>query len=171
MKDQSEKDFEALRNKQLTRGELMYLTSAIEEVAKAISGHSAWDSLRYVRNTIRHLNEFRGAIVPLAELTEEEAEMSRALHTYMRKGMDCDLSVMMHRLIDENRGTPIWYAFVKGVTSNKINPKWCYREGIRAAEETYAVGSDTTDDLFMLNTLKIWGKEDFESALDWLKGK
>ena len=168
MNKESEDKFEALRHRDLTRGELMHLTSAIEQLAKAISGHSTWDSLRCVRNTFRDLEEFRGAVLPVPDLTADEANMSAALHTYMRKGMDCDLGTMLHRLISENRGTRIWYAFVKAVNANDLKRKFAYRNAIQAAEDAYHVGSDTTDDLLMLSVLRMW-KDDFDNALTWAK--
>ena len=175
MNAQDEKLYTALHEKEITRGESLDLTFATKELADALGARSAWDSLRCTRNAIRHLEEFRGKMVPAPELTTDEANLSAGLHTYMRKGMDCPLGTMLYTLIAQDRGHNIWYAFIKelnailnSVKMSKPCPKRIFDLSIGAAESTYRLSSDSTDDLFMLSTLRMW-EEDFENALEWLE--
>lgn len=164
--------FEELRKKELGRQHIFALSVAMKELADAISGHSIWDALRHTTQCIRYVNEFRGDAVPAQTLTEDQAELSAAFHTYMRKGMDCPLGTMLYRLISENRGVNIWYAFVKGVHNEQKNPKctWkrAYYEAIQSAENVYSNSNDT-DDLLMLSALKLW-EDGFANAVSWVKG-
>jgi len=169
--------FETLRNQELKRNHIFSLSIAMKELADAISGHSVWDALRHATQCIRHVNEFRGDAVPASTLTEDEANLSAGLHTYMRKGMDCPLGTMLYRLISENRGVNIWYAFVKGVfAEQKLAkgsakfPKCLFHRGIDNAENVYGTANDTTDDLLMLSALRMW-EEDFPNAIEWLDPK
>lgn len=180
MKSAEEKEtFEKMREKECTRYETLELTWAVKELSEALGARSAWDTLRSARNALRYMTEFIGKMVPTPELTESEAEMSQALHTYMRKGMDCPLGTMLYRCISENKGTPIWYAFCKEIvacekeltTKNKklseANALGVYHRAIHAAEKVYDNGNSTTEDLFMVSTLRMW-EEDFPSAIGWI---
>jgi hypothetical protein len=175
-----QKLYEELHEKQLTRNDTLNLSWAMQELAKSFSAHNAWDALNQVNTAQRHLNEFRGAIVPSEPLTEQEANLSIGLHTYMRKCMDCPLGTLLYRLISESRGTNIWYAFVKGVNDFQKSPKkhvlrsHCIHEaGINSADACYRVASNTSDDLFMLSALRMWGEDvkEFSRALEWLEGE
>lgn len=166
----NENTFVALREKELTRYQLLELTWAMKELAEAIGERYAWDTLRHTTNALRYINEFRGNILPTPELTKEEANMSANLHTYMRKLMDCPLGTMLYALISENRGTAIWYVFVNAIVSNpEKNKVRIYEFAMRKAEEMYKV-NNTTDDLFMLSTLRLW-EDDFPNAMTWAKGE
>ena len=175
MNAQDEKLYQALHEKEITRGEMLDITFAIKELADALNGHNAWDTLRCTRNALRHLEEFRGKMVPAPDLTVDEANLSAGLHTYMRKGMDCPLGTMLYTLIAQDRGRNVWYAFIKqlnailnSVKMSKPSPKHVFSQSIAAAESTYRLSSDSTDDLFMLSTLRLW-EDDFENALEWLE--
>ncbi len=171
MDKEFEDNYKKLKDQPIGRNEIFNLTSGLKEIADAISANSAWDGLRHTRNAIRHLDEFRGNIIPTPDLTEEEANLASGLHTYMRKCMDDDLGTILYRLISESRGTNIWYAFIKGAIEGNKNPKMIsYRNGIEEADETFSLSNDTTDDLFMLSALKMWTRENFQDALDWVEG-
>lgn len=159
-----ENQYEDLNKKELTRYEIMELSWAIGKLAEALNDHSTWQALQHVQSAQRDLTAFVGKIVPLPKLNAKEGNLSRALHTYMRKGMDSHLSVMLYRMIAENRGMAVWYAFIKGLSANKLD----FRVGMEAA--CMAAGADgNTDNLLMKSALWMW-KEDFRNALEWMKG-
>jgi len=171
MNDVNQNTYVALREKELTRYQLLELTRAMRELAEGMGEHFAWDTLRHTTNAIRYINEFRGNILPTPKLTDEEANLSANLHTYMRKGMDCPLGTMLYCLISENRGTSIWYAFVKALVScTDTHPIRLYAFAVSKAEEMYKAANNTTDDLFMLSTLRLW-EDDFPNAMTWVKGE
>lgn len=159
-----ESQYELLNKKELTRYETLELTWAIGKLAEALSARSAWNALNNVQAAQRDISTFVGKIVPLPKLTTKEANISSALHTYMRKGMDSHLSVMLYRMISENRGIAVWYAFIKGLAANKLN----FREGMEAACNASDIDG-TTDNLLMKSALWMW-EEDFPNALEWMKG-
>ena len=160
----ADKLFTELREKELTRPQVLELGWALKELAEAMTERSAWDTLRHVSQAERYITEFRGNLIPVPELTKAEANLSASLHTYMRKGMDSHLSIMLYRMVSENRGIAVWYGFVKGLAANKND----FRDAINAADAVYH-GTDTTDNLLMLQALWMW-EDDFKYALDWLKG-
>lgn len=162
--------YKKLNETEPTRYEMLEYGWALKELAEGVTGRSLWEVLRHVTQAERYLSEFRGKMVPAPDLTEREANLSSAFHTYMRKGMDCPLGTMLYRLIAESKGTPVWYAFVKSVAGNEDKMKnRIYHTAIKAAEDTYRLGNDNTDNLLMLSALRMW-EEDFNTALDWVKG-
>lgn len=82
----------------------------------------------------------------------------------MRKCMDCPLGTTLYRMIAENRGLPVWYAFVKSLVANKRN----YRDALQDASHQFELDK-TTDNLLMLNALQMWDDYDFPDAHDWLQ--
>ena len=175
MKADDEKLYKELNEKELTRYQLLDLTFGMKELADAIGARNAWETLRHTREAIRHLQEFRGQIIPTHTLTEDEANLSAALHTYMRKGMDCPLGTVLYRLISEDRGKNIWYSFIKALAAERNNPKMVkktpkslYHSAMAGADSAYDMASDTTDDLFMLSALRMWEHE-FHLALEWME--
>ena len=170
-----EKLYKELHEKELTRGIILDLTFGMKELADAIGSHSAWDALRCTRNAQRHLEEFRGKLVPAPDLTEDEANLSASLHTYMRKGMDCPLGSMLYTLIAQDRGRAVWYAFIKALNAeltspkmSKRTPKYLHQRASAAAESVYRLANDSADDLFMLSSLQLW-EDSFDSAMEWLE--
>jgi hypothetical protein len=140
------------------------LAWAIKELAEAMTERYLQRVMCHSKNALHYIHEFYGMVAPAPELTENEAEHCRALHTYMRKGMDGPLSVLLYRLIDESRGTAIWYSFVKSLVANKGN----YREAFNDASKERHNGHDTTDDVLMLAAIEMW-KDDFKYAWEYIE--
>lgn len=169
------KEFEALyktlNEKEPTRYEMLEYGWAIKELAEGITARSVWEALRHIDQAERYLAKFRGNMIPASELTEAEAGWARAFHTYMRKGMDCPLGTILYRLIAENKGLPVWYAFLKGVAANSKmkSTKHIYGIAIKTAEDTYHLGQEETDNLLMLSCLRMW-EDDFDNAVSWVRG-
>jgi hypothetical protein len=146
----------------LTDWQRMLIGQAINNLGEAVveSTREDGNAIGKVNSCIRNLNEFLGQSRPAPNLTEDEAEVARNLHTYMRKGMDCPLSVILYRMIDEDRAHNIWFSFVKELAATKS-----YSKAIRAAEK--AADNGTTDDFILLSALGIW-KDDFQDAMEWI---
>jgi|ERR1035441_83331 hypothetical protein len=162
MNRELEKIYETLNKTEPTRDQMLEYSWAIKELSEGLTSHSVWDMFRHVETAQRHLTEFKGHFIETPKLDENEGNLAGALHTYMRKGMDSPLSVMLYRMIAEDRGTPVWYAFVKGLAANKRS----YREAIQAADAGWEVNK-TTDNLLMLECLRIWGDQNFADAMAW----
>lgn len=129
--------------------------------------------LRDIKNALRYVNEVISDVYPTPNLDENEAELARCLHTYMRKCMDGPLSCILYRCISENKGIPIWYAFVKELNKNLKDKKHGFRWALEKAERVYRDGNDTTDDMFMNSSLELWmadgGQEDVNEIVEnWL---
>jgi len=153
-----------LRHSQTTE-----LGFAIKELGDGVSSRYVLDALRHSRNAQHYITEFISNVVPTPNLNAVEADHSSCLHTYMRKGMDSPLGNILWSLINEGRGKAIWYAFVRGIAVIDYNAKKTYQFGIASAEEERHNGHDTSDDLFMLNALRMW-EDDFPDAWEWIGG-
>jgi hypothetical protein len=128
------------------------LAWAVQEIGKAQAEHRAMSAINGATQAIKYLNEFINELAGTPELTEAEANVCIALHTYMRKGMHCHLGTMLWRMVNESRGSAVWYAFVKGLVANNGD----FREGIEEAEKVHRDGHSTTEDLLMLCALWQW---------------
>jgi hypothetical protein len=159
-----EKTYEKLNKTDPTRWQMMEYGWAIRELSEGLSAHNVWDMFRHVESAQRYLSEFKGHFIETPKMDEKEAALASCMHTYMRKGMDSPLSVMLYRMISEDRGTPVWYAFVKGLAANNR----FYGKAIQAANAEWEV-NETTDNLFMLECLRMWKDQDFDDVLKWLK--
>ena len=130
-------------------------------------------TMRDVKGCLRYINEVVADVYPTPKLDENEAELARCLHTYMRKCMDTPLSCILYRCISENRGLPIWYAFVKELNKNLKDKRDGFRWACEEAERLYREGNDTTDDMMMNAALEMWmvdgGQEDVNEIVEhWL---
>ena len=157
-----EREYERLNKTEATKGQMMEYGWAIKELAEGLSAHSVWDMFRHVEAAQRYLTEFKGNFTQTPKLNEAEANIASGLHTYMRKGMDSSLSCILYRMISENRGLPVWYAFVKGLVANKNS----YQAAIHAADAQHDMDK-TTDNLLMLKALEMWGDEWLDPQ-DWI---
>ena len=111
----------------------------------------------------RNLSELSALLQPVAKFTAKEAELSRAIHTYLRKGSDSMLSVVLYRMIDESRGQLVWHAFVKSLWANKRDP-------IAAVHDAKSVGAADTDSLIMGFCLEqLCAPGEWEACLEFLQ--
>lgn len=162
--------YKKLNEKEPTRYEMLEYGWALKELAEGVTGRSLWEIMRHVDAAERYLSEFRGKMIPTPDLTDAEAELSAGFHTYMRKCMDCPLGTILYRLIAENKGLPIWYAFVKSIAGSKDRMKnRIYHTALKVAEDTYHLGNQNTDGLLMVSALRMW-EDDFNHAITWVKG-
>lgn len=169
-----------LHDRELTRYETLELGWSMRELSEAFTSRTGWETLNHANKALSYINEFIGKIVPTPDLTEEDGNLAMALHTYMRKGMDCPLGTLLYNLISENKGLPIWYAFCKEVVScekqlkeknrkmTAENAASIHRRAIHVAEGIYRSGRSSSGDLFMLSALQMW-ETDFPNAIDWVR--
>lgn len=150
---------------------------AIRDLSEAFThrrdGTQDEDVMRDVKNCLRRINEVVSDVYPTPKLNENEAELARCLHTYMRKCMDGPLSCILYRCISENKGIPVWYAFVKELYKNLKDKLDGFRWALEEAERIYRDGNDTTDDMMMNSALELWmadgGQEDVNEIVEhWL---
>lgn len=160
-----EKEYKRLGETEATKWQMMEYSWAIKALAEGLTERSVWRQFSKIEDTLRYLNEFRGHFTKNPELNGKEADFASNLHTYMRKVMDSPLSVILYRMIAENRGTPVWWSFVKGLVSSKNN----FKEAINKANLQYNTDK-TTDNLIMYQALRIWEDQNFSDAIKWLKG-
>lgn len=162
MNKELEAEYNRLNKTEATKWQLMEYSWAIKALAEGLTAHSVWDMFRHVETAQRYLSEFKGHFTKNPELNEKEADLARGLHTYMRKGMDSSLSCMLYRMVDENRGTPVWFAFVKALAANKNS----YRAAIAAADAQCDMDK-TTDNVLMYHALCMWENEWLDPQ-DWV---
>jgi hypothetical protein len=138
----------------------------LKYVAEAFSCHDGDGFVRQIKSGMRYLQEFLGDVHPIPTLTEQEADVTRNLHTYLRKGTDEPFSVIIYRMVTESRGLGIWYSFTKSLAQK---PKeFNYTTAIKQAEMACHSGFDTTDDYIMLNALRMW-EGDWRYVKEWFK--
>ncbi len=157
-----EKEYERLNKTEATRWQMMEYDWAIKALAEGLSARSVWEQFRSIETAQRYLSEFRGHFTKNPELNEKEANLAMGLHTYMRKGMDSNLSCILYRMVAENRGTPVWFAFVKGLAANKNN----YHAALNAAHNQSDLDK-STDNLLMYHALAMWENEWLDPQ-DWV---
>lgn len=134
---------------------------ALTKLGNSFSSNNDSEFISGIRNSLRYLNEFIHDINPAPELTNEEAELSRSLHTYMRKYMDSIFSCVMHKFISENRGKAVWYSFIQELNKNKS-----IKNALAIAEVSYQ-NDETTDSLAMYMLLIEW--EEHHNLVDAIK--
>lgn len=163
------KDFdkfcEILSNTKPTQTQMLDYGLAIRELADGLAQNDVWSIFRNVENALYYLERFRGHFVKVPTLTKKQGILARRLHTYIRKCMDNHFGYILNEMITANRGIAVWYAFIKGLDSNKNN----YHKAIDEADNAYELNK-ITDNRIMLGLLQMWKKENFADAIEWLNG-
>jgi hypothetical protein len=122
-----------------------------------------------VNRADRHLKTFRSKLTPPVILSEDEEELSKNLHTYMRKKPNIPASALLYHLVDTQQGIILWYVFIKFIANNKEMVKErVYKEAYYEVEKFYFYNRDNDDGYIMLCALRLW-KYDFEVALEWIR--
>jgi hypothetical protein len=142
----------------ITAWETSLLGLAVQSMGEAVGARNSREAGWKITQAIKWANEFLGSLRPTPNLTEAEGGVSSALHTYMRKGMDSPLSVILYRMITEDRANGVWFEFVKEL-AHSHNYREAKLKAHVAAEE-----NGTTDDYIMSAALELWGAE-FEDVL------
>lgn len=144
------------------------LAQAIGELAECFEwrGDEKDSVVSHARRAHNLISAFLGDAEPSPLLTEDEAELSSTLYTYLRKYEDTKLSVILYRMISENRGKAVWIAFVKALVEHKKS-KLRIREAISSA--AMAADNMPTDFTIMECALCIWNEQGgIKQALAWV---
>lgn len=147
---------------QINEWQQTLLGSALSALGEAISetARNQDIAIHKVGSCIRQLNEFLGSCRPSPNLNQREATIAASLHTYMRKCMDDSLSVILYRMIDEDRAQRVWFSFIRELIKTKK-----YETALTKAKE--ASDNGTSDDYIMLAALEMW-EDDFAAAMEWI---
>lgn len=148
--------------------ELIPIGSAISKLGEATYADKD-RAICAVSSAVSNLNEFLGNASPAPSLTEDEANWSSSLHTYMRKYMDGPPSSGLYRMVSENRAKRIWYQFVKIVAerTKQEKPKNFTVENVTESVRRSDDAPLTTDDVVFLDLLNLW--PDFQNAVATVK--
>jgi hypothetical protein len=151
---------------QLTYDNRLELGMALRELAEVIYSRGQHEAISHIKKAISALNTIIGDLNPVPTLIDWEAELSGRLNTYLRKGTDTHLSVILYHLVEESRGMGVWITFVRALAEKQINAK-NFAAAVRAASGC----SSATDDIIMLMSLEIWAqdKKEMDNLIEWMK--
>lgn len=138
---------------------------AIKALAEAMTERYRPGIPPKVSQAQKYLSEFFESITEIPKLSKEEAELSRNIHTYLRKYCDDYLTTTVYRFVAAGKGTSLWYDFIKSLV------KYAGKQNqIKVAKrELEDVERLTDDDLVMLVLLTKWEDEEIKRALDDIK--
>lgn len=122
---------------------MYYVGLALKNLGEAVSiqqnrQESGARMATAISSANNNLTEFLNNINTIPPLTEREANISASLHTFMRKGMDDPLSIILYHMIAQGRGVSMWHTFVKNVTGKNGNLD--FHRGERAMEQEDTLG-------------------------------
>jgi hypothetical protein len=128
-----------------------YLVDALTEEKKYVSSK--------LGQAINQLNEVIGNLNPTEELTEDEAELSSSLHTWLRKYDDSHLGSILYAYIKEDRARRVWVAFIKYLIKK-------HDSKIFNINILDTLNLSTTDERIMTRLLYMWhDSESLKSAI------
>lgn len=140
------------------------LGKAIETIGQALRARKD-HAEDYIKQAI---NDLEGILVEdkvLIKVTDKEADLSREIHTFLRKGEDSPAAFILYTLINKDQGINVWYEFVRLILT-KVKP-------VRAmnAIEMIRIGCHNDNNWLMLNALESWIAEGGMVRFDeWQKG-
>jgi hypothetical protein len=142
-----------------------HLCWAIKSLSEALCERFRPSVPHKVSTAKKYLNQFFESITELPKLTEEESELARSLHTYLRKYCDCYLTTALYNFIAAGKGTILWYNFVKSLVKYNEKPNQ-----VKIAKRNLAeTERQTDDDLIMCVLLTQWKDEEISQALKDIK--
>jgi len=109
------------------------------------------DFVTEVKRAKYQIDEFLNGIYPVVALTNKEASLARALHTYSRKYMDSIFSCFVWQAINQNFGKKVWYVFVKACVENKFKVQTAYGVALKYENEDASF-----ENLAFLSILEQW---------------
>ena len=158
----------------LTRQQRMTAAFALRALAGAFSSEDRPDDfIREVVSSKRYMDEFIQSVNKVPELTEDEAEVSASVHTWLRKCCDTPYGTILYACIHENRGLLVWVAFIKklhkmAVASKMKMTQRDFNAAIYEAKRAHHVMEGTTEDLITYCCIQMLA-DDWKSICDWLK--
>ena len=159
----------AEREEPFTEDARAQLSWAIKSLAECFGYEKrGWEVIQKAKAAHDYISEFLGRANPFPDLTEEEVEVCRDLHTFLRKYDDSDLSVILYRMIQEDRAKAVWYAFCKEINRGiKEKDKFIIERSLEAAR--LISDSMPTDYIIFDSVLRLWAKGGLPQAIKWLK--
>ena len=146
---------------------------AVEKLGRALATPFKEESIRESLGALASINEFLGGANAKETLNRKESEWSSAMHTHFRKYMDGHLSVILYRMISENRGEDVWRSFIKAVAKgckDKIKAEMVFRN---AKDEARRMCNEinSTENVIMEAALNLLSKEEFVNMFDMIKAE
>ena len=134
----------------------MLTASAMESLAKAMGQRSDCESYQVVspiKQSLKYLSEVLSLFEIPVPWNEKEAELSRVIHTYLRKYDDSPAGTIVYRLVDRGQGMQAWRAFIHALiaTTKRRN---LYSSCV-SAMDYFAENSDEFSDTMQL-AIKAW---------------
>lgn len=141
----------------------MALGWAIESLGKAC--FCPWNNevINNVKRARQNIDKFLGEVIPVPTFDEKTAELSANIHIFLRKACDGPLSVILYRMISENRGMVIWLSFCKHLLKNKMNFNDSLNDMLKETDNF-----DSTDEIIMKKSIELF-EDDFKYFKEWNK--
>lgn len=133
---------------------------AVQYAAKAAASSWASEVDSDVSRAIKHLTEFMNNSYPVPAFDERTADVSSAIHTYLRKGCDCSLTTLLYILFSRSEGVGVWHALCAAVANNYEKDKQDVYHYKRAIENYYRDNSDVPGNDTMYFALDTWLERD-----------
>jgi hypothetical protein len=146
--------------KRYTEEEKRDILYAVEYAAKAAARSWASEVDSDVSRAIKYLTEFMNNSYPVPAFDERTAEVSSAIHTYLRKGCDCSLTTLLYILFSRSEGVGVWHALCAAVVKNYENKKQDAHFYRRAIEIYYREHTDVPGNDTMYFALDTWLERD-----------
>lgn len=127
---------------------------AIGELATAVAGDEEVRVRSCCNRAVDHIHEFLGDEYGRAVFTEAEAELSRNLHSSLRKYDDSPTGTILYLLVQDSRGMVIWQRFVSGLAGLGPQPRIRDVDGI-----LHRLEPSDTDEILMDRALAAHGAE------------
>ncbi len=161
------------KEKKYTLEQKRELFYAMEYLAKAGGATYASDVDREVFQAFRYLTEFVNGVKPCPQFTEDVSNVSRCVHTYLRKYCDDSITTLLYTLVARNQGMGVWHALCKAIHDNKDKKKQDIYTYIGAIESYYRDNDELPENGTMYFALRAWlepqSGQDFLSMLKTFK--
>lgn len=142
--------------KQYTLEDKRELFYAIESAAKAASSRWAMDSDREAAKAMDSLKKFINGVKPAPKFDEDTANVSQAMHTYLRKYTDSRLETLVYVLVARDEGIGVWHALCKAVHEHKNDKKQNIYNYITAVEAYSRDNDELPENQTMSLALRAW---------------
>ncbi len=162
---------------ELSFNERFALKEALRLIGEAVFTNREYEYQAALADAHTNIEKARLSSLGKNEFTEDEAELSRGLHTFMRKFMDGPLSSLLWQQISNNTNNRVWQTLIRNLSKAKLDSDakrsrfrkdWAHGDGnlIRLINYVVRLDNMTREEQFLENSLKLWDMETFVSALE-----
>lgn len=109
------------------------------------------EKMRHVYAADKALDALTSSMIPVLPITEEAAELSVIIHTFLRKCADTPSSWLLRRWIDRSRGRRAWTAFVSQIQEERNDLT------DRSVELALLDAEEAASDASLLRAIITWG--------------